>query len=176
MKSAQRSSPHNFGRLAFSPKSVIKNLIAEDAFMRSGRKSLLALLSSAGITLSLLSPRVAIAGSQTPSAQKDPAALAALAQMVAATGWNPLSLPADAVVTGVVTPVATSTSTVTLKMKGLGEFRVDTQTVAGVRSLILNIGQAALTLPDGTSQLLQIQDAVSIWPVHLPVFSSLALP
>src|SRR5437879_4018807 len=122
--------------------------------MRSGRKSLLALLSSAGITLSLLSPRVAIAGSQTPSAQKDPAALAALAQMVAATGWNPLNLPADAVVTGAVTRTSDQvTSAVTLKIKGFGEFRADVQN-SGVTSTIVNNGQAAQVLPDGTSRIL----------------------
>ncbi len=142
--------------------------------MRSGRKALLVLLSSAGIALSLLSPRVVIAGSQTPSAQKDPAALAALAQLVAATGWNPLNLPADAVVTGSVTRSSDQvTSSVTLKIKGLGEFRTDLQNSAGVTTTIVNNGVAAQLLPDGTSRFLALQDAVSIWPVDVPIFSNL---
>src|SRR5205823_14115471 len=83
-------------------------------------------------TASYLLPSELFGAGQTSSGTKDPAALAALTQMVAATGWNPLNLPADAVVTGTVTPAGQSASNVTLKMKGLSEFRVDSQTAAGV--------------------------------------------
>jgi len=96
--------------------------------------------------------------------------------MVAATGWNPLNLPADAVVTGSVTRSSDQvTSAVTLKIKGLGEFREDVQNSAGVTTTVVNNGLAAQLLPDGTSRVLALQDAVSIWPVDVPIFSNLPL-
>src|SRR5213080_4612043 len=92
-------------------------------------------------TTSYLLPSELFGATQTSSAAKDPAALAALTQMVAATGWNPLNLPADAVVTGSVTRSSDQvTSAVTLKIKGLGEFREDVQNSAGVTTTIVNNG------------------------------------
>ncbi len=127
-------------------------------------------------TILLLSSEELFSGTQTSTATKDPAALAALAQMVAATGWNPLNLPADAVVTGSVTRSSDQvTSAVTLKIKGLGEFREDVQNSAGVTTTVVNNGLAAQLLPDGTSRVLALQDAVSIWPVDVPIFSNLPL-
>src|SRR6266498_3443911 len=141
--------------------------------MHSRCKSLVLVLLSIAAAL-LLSPVEMFGASQSPSGTKDPAALAALSQMVAATGWNPLNLPADALITGNVTRSSDQvTSAVTLKIKGLGEFREDVQNSAGVTSTIVNNGQAAQLLPDGTLRVLGPQDAVSIWPVDVPVFSNL---
>src|SRR6266568_6593320 len=85
-------------------------------------------------TILLLSSEELFSGTQTSTATKDPAALAALAQMVAATGWNPLNLPADAVVTGSVTRSSDQvTSAVTLKIKGLSEFKADVLRVYSLR-------------------------------------------
>lgn len=127
------------------------------------------------ITSLLLSSSEVFAGTQT-AVTKDAAAIAALTQMIAATGWNPLNLPNDAVLAGTVLQAPDQASgTIILKMKGLLDFRCDVLRAAGVTSTIVNNGQAGRVLPDGTAQLLSPQDAASVWPVQFPFFSDLAL-
>jgi outer membrane lipoprotein-sorting protein len=106
--------------------------------------------------------------------RRDPAALAALAQMAATTGWNPLNLPTDAVVSGTLTLASGSNLTVTYKMRGLGQYRSDVQNGTSLTSTVVSNGQMAITFPDGTSRYLGLQDVVSTWPVTVPVFSRLA--
>ena len=129
----------------------------------------------AALAIHAVRPAQIFAASQTPSVRKDPAALAALVQMSAATGWAVGSLPADAVITAIVTPAGQSSSNATLKLRGLSQFRVDTQFGTGMRTLVVNNGQSSLIQPDGTTQSLPVQDAISIWPVDVPAFSDLPL-
>jgi outer membrane lipoprotein-sorting protein len=106
---------------------------------------------------------------------KDPAAVAALSQMITSTGWNPANLPADTVVSGTVTLGSGASSAATLKMKGLSQYRADVQNDSSTTSIIVNNGQAAKILADGTTQSLGLQDSISNWAVAVPVFSNLPL-
>ena len=65
-------------------------------------------------------PIEVFSAAQGSTITKDPAAMAALAQMITATGWNPLNLPNDGVLSGtVVKPFDQTGRAITLKMKGL---------------------------------------------------------
>ena len=125
-----------------------------------------------GIAVLLISQVFAVA--QSSSVVKAPAALSVLAQMAAATGWNSANLPSDAVITGTLIRASDQTSSaITLKIRGLSEFRTDVQSASEVTSTIVNNGIAVQILPDGTNRFLGPQDAVSIWPVDVPIFSNL---
>jgi hypothetical protein len=109
------------------------------------------------------------------AANEDAAAVAALAQMIASTGWNPAALLTDAVVSATVTPASGVSSAVTFKVRGLAQYRSEIQRGSSVQSMIVNNRQAAKILADGSIQLLGLQDAVSNWAVEAPVFSTLPI-
>lgn len=105
------------------------------------------------------------------TATKDPTALTALAQMVAATGWNPATLPVDATATATVTRYqgdTQNTGSITMQVKGLREILV--QSNAG--STVVNNDQAAYTDEKGTHPLASYS-AMSIQAIELPFLTSL---
>ncbi len=105
------------------------------------------------------------------NATKDPTALTALAQMVAATGWNPATLPVDATATATVTTYegdTQNTQSITIQVKGLREILV--QSSAG--SSVVNNDQAAYTDEKGP-HLLASYSAMSIQAIELPFLTSL---
>lgn len=106
------------------------------------------------------------------AATKDPTALTALAQMVAATGWNPATLPVDATATATVTTYRDDTSqntgSITIQVKGLREILVH----SNGGSTVVNNDQAAYTDEKGTHPLASYS-AVSIQAIELPFLTSL---
>lgn len=97
----------------------------------------------------LLSPLILVA--QSP-AIKDSTALAVLSQMAAATGWNQLTVPSDAVATGTVIRSrgnAKDTVGFTLKAKGLRLERIEVQEGTGTITTIVNGDRAAVLKPEG---------------------------
>jgi hypothetical protein len=144
--------------------------------MRSHRNAVPSWCLLIGFAVLLVSPNEMFAATQSSTVTKDPAAVAALTQMAAATGWNPLNLPQDAVATGAAIRTSDGANlTFTLKIKGLNELRYDVQNGTALTTTIVNSGQAAQMLPDGTARFLGLQDAASIWPVDVPIFSNLSI-
>jgi hypothetical protein len=111
---------------------------------------------------------------QTTSTQ-DATALAVLAQMEAATGWNPGSVPADVLVTGTVTRyqgTAQDTMTITMKAKGSLQYRTEVQGASGVTTTVVNDQSAAASTPQATRSI-PPHEALSMRPRALPFYSDL---
>jgi outer membrane lipoprotein-sorting protein len=93
--------------------------------------------------------------------------------MVAATGWAPSQLPADAVVTGTFIRMKAGTERTypaTLKIKGPRRFRSEAE---NGHVTIVNGDQAAIFSAEGANKQ-QGHRALSIRPLPLPFFSELA--
>jgi hypothetical protein len=103
---------------------------------------------------------------------KDPAALAVLVHMAAATGWNLNSTPTDAVVTGKIDRASTNERlNFTYKVRGRTQLRSDLQGTLST-TFVINNGEGAISHSDGSSRYIDPQEAFSVWPVLLPFFSS----
>jgi hypothetical protein len=123
--------------------------------------------------LSFLLDRGASAQIQSTPAQSN-SALAAFAQMLAATGWNPQRLPSDAVATGTITRYRGDTQDTiayTLKVKGFDEMRVELQGAVSATTIV-NGGQAAANNSRGTMAIAS-HSAYSMRAMALPFFTSL---
>lgn len=106
---------------------------------------------------------------------KEPAAIALLARMAAATGWNPVTVPADAVATGTVTRFqgeTRDTVAVTLKAKGARRFRTEVQQGASVTSTIVNGAGAAVLSPQAT-RWIPAHAVLAMRPMAFPFLSDL---
>ncbi len=134
--------------------------------MRFTRPTLLAFL--------VLSASAFTSAQQPPP--RDPQALVVLGQMAAATGWNGLSVPRDAVATGGVTRYRGTdqdTVSVTLKAKSCRVHRTDVQDSTGTRSTIVN-GEGAVVVAASGTTFIPPHSAVSMQGIALPFFCDLA--
>ena len=108
-------------------------------------------------------------------ALKDSMAVTVLTQMYAATGWNPASVPRDAVATGSVTRFrgqAVDTVSVTWKARGPRQHRADVQATAGATSTIVNGDSGAVVTPNGP-RFIPSHSALSMQPLDFPFYSDL---
>ena len=98
-----------------------------------------------------------------------------LAQMAAATGWSPFTLPSDAVVIGTVTryPGDTSdTANITLKVRGFRQSRSEVRGGASSTTTIRNGDRAVVQTFEGT-RWLPGHSASAMLPMALPFLSDL---
>jgi hypothetical protein len=112
----------------------------------------------------------------SPPLQRDPQAMAVLAQMAAATGWRASSVPADVVATGTVTRFqgdAEQTVPFTVKQRGASQQRLQFQEPDGLVTTVVN-GLAASVLPaQGRPRRLPAQSALSMESRFFPFFSDI---
>ena len=127
------------------------------------------------VPLFLVSILISSAAAAEAQVTKDPQALAVLTQMAAATGWNPGSIPRDAVATGTVTRYRGDVQealSVTVKARGARQHRTDLQAPVGQTSTIVNGDSAAAVKPDG-NYFIPTHSAISMQPWCFPFFSDL---
>src|SRR2546426_635117 len=133
-------------------------------------------LARFALLLPLILLSVAIPGAGQGQLTKDPMAVTVLAQMAAATDWNALNVPRDAVAGGSITRYQGSTTApvgFTLKVKACREYRSDVQEITGTRSTIVN-GDSAAVLFSNDTRFVPPHSAISMKPVALPFFCDLA--
>lgn len=126
------------------------------------------------LLVSIFSVSIQAAAQQPP--QRDPQAMAVLAQMVAATGWRTGSVPVDVVATGTVTRFheeAEQTVPITVKQRGANQQRLQLQEPDGLVTTVIN-GLAASVLPaQGSPRRLPAQSALSMESRFFPFFSDI---
>jgi hypothetical protein len=113
-----------------------------------------------------------------PSPQRDPQALAILAQVMnAAGGETTLSAINDFTASGVIVyywPVEGAQGPVTVCGKGLSRFRVDATLPTGVRSWAVNDGSGSTNETDGTVTLIPYHNATNLGSLTFPLAHVLA--
>lgn len=109
----------------------------------------------------------------TTSPQRDPSALAFLAQVVSVSGGEAnLTAIADYRAVGTITHAwnnKTKQGQLTVKSRGFGQFRIDSVLSQGTWSLIVNNGAAEIAFPDGTTAPIAGQNQMNFgwltWPI-----------
>ncbi len=115
--------------------------------------------------------------SPTPSPlQRDPQALMALGQMVAAAGWTASTVPATIVASGTLTRPGAgqqAPASFIIKQRGPAQHRMDLQDSGTTSTTVVNGLAGAIRLPDGTKQRLPGHGALSIQSPVFPFLSDL---
>jgi hypothetical protein len=113
-----------------------------------------------------------------PTPQRDPQAISVFNQLVTATGWGSYSPPVDAVISAKATENVVETQSpisLTLKVKGCHEFRIDAKDTTGGRSSIVH-GDSAANFTSSGSRTVPAHSALSLRPLALPFFCGIGLP
>lgn len=102
---------------------------------------------------------------------KDPNALIVLSQLAAATGWDPASLPVDAIAEVVVTHNAKQES-VSLTLRAMGDRKIRTDVQEAGITTVINADQAQVTWAN-RKIVFSPQSAISMRSLILPMFSEI---